>query len=387
MSKHERTGSMPSYLRSNAIFHDPEMFGNEMERIFREGWILAGTDDRLPGRETWFVHEDFERSIIVTRDASDRIHAFTNACRHRGTRLCGGPGEGRLKCPYHGWVYDCDGRLLGVAKRAGFPRFDDADHGLLPVQVESIGRFIFVRSQSDRPQTSKLREFLGPETTAMLENMSSLMHTLIEELSFDIEADWKFCVAGSIEDYHVPFVHPSSLEPARSSDSQPALYRNGHSYASVGVDPGAALRWLARQMLNREPAGHQDHSHVFPNVIVIHTWILLSVTMFVPKGPGRTQRITRLYDVAPQRSRLAPLGAVQKLVHMVARRRARFAYDEDVWICEEAQCGTLGSRDMTRGPAHVTEARVEHFLHSVAQRLGYGEYWLPIKEKRVLEAS
>jgi len=387
MSEPGRTGSMPGYPPSNAIFHDPEMFSSEMERLFREGWILVGTDDRLPARETWFVHEEFERSIVLTRDSQDQIRAFVNVCRHRGTRLCRGPGAGRLKCPYHGWVYACDGRLLGVAKRAGFPAFDDADHGLLSLEAETIGRFIFVRGQSDGLHTSKLREFLGPETIATLEAASPLMHTLIAELSFEIEADWKFCVAGSIEDYHVPFVHPSSLEPARSWDSRPALYRNGHSYASVGVDPGAALRWLARHLLNSEPSGHQDHSYIFPNVIVIQTWILMSVTMFIPKGPGVTQRITRLYDVAPQRSRLTPLGAAQGLVHLVARRRARVAYEEDVWICEEAQRGTLASREMARGPAHVTEARVEHFLRSVARCLGYGDYRPAIKEEALLEAS
>ena len=40
-------------------------------------------------------------------------------------------------------------------------------------------------------------------------------------------------------------------------------------------------------------------------------------------------------------------------------------------VIEEAQCGTRTGSAIRRGPPHVEEARVEHFLQAVAERTGY----------------
>ena len=45
-----------------------------------------------------------------------KIHSFLNSCRHRGMKVCR-YDEGNtpvFTCPYHGWSYATDGRLVGV---------------------------------------------------------------------------------------------------------------------------------------------------------------------------------------------------------------------------------------------------------------------------------
>jgi phenylpropionate dioxygenase-like ring-hydroxylating dioxygenase large terminal subunit len=45
-----------------------------------------------------------------------------NVCRHRALQVAFGPGTAAaLRCPYHGWTYGLDGRLMGVPQRSGFP--------------------------------------------------------------------------------------------------------------------------------------------------------------------------------------------------------------------------------------------------------------------------
>jgi nitrite reductase/ring-hydroxylating ferredoxin subunit len=143
-----------------------ETFLAECERDLEARWVLVGTEGQLAGPESWFVYESAGRSVVVCRDASGTLGAFVNACTHRGTRLCRGSGTGRLQCPYHGWVFGCDGRLLGASRRAGFPAFDDADFGLRRLTAASVGRLLFVHGAPE-PEPG-LRDRLG-DVAASLE--------------------------------------------------------------------------------------------------------------------------------------------------------------------------------------------------------------------------
>jgi nitrite reductase/ring-hydroxylating ferredoxin subunit len=57
----------------------------------------------------------------------DEVRAFYNLCRHRGTQLCDaerGEFPGAIRCPYHAWTYDYDGRLAGAPHMDGSPGFN-----------------------------------------------------------------------------------------------------------------------------------------------------------------------------------------------------------------------------------------------------------------------
>lgn len=118
---------------------------------FRDAWVFAALAAEVRAPEQWLVHETPGRSLLVARDAEGRLAAFRNACTHRGTRLCRGAGQGRIRCPYHGWVFAPDGRLLGASRRAGLPDFDPADLALVRADLGRIGPFLFVH---DRPQVA-----------------------------------------------------------------------------------------------------------------------------------------------------------------------------------------------------------------------------------------
>jgi phenylpropionate dioxygenase-like ring-hydroxylating dioxygenase large terminal subunit len=59
-----------------------------------------------------------EEEVIMVRDRKDKkVHAFLNSCRHKGMKVCRYDDGNTLvfTCPFHGWSYDTDGRLVGVA--------------------------------------------------------------------------------------------------------------------------------------------------------------------------------------------------------------------------------------------------------------------------------
>lgn len=150
--------------RDDAILDDPQLlngadvFAAERARIFLRPWVAVDHRSRIgkPGR---YVRCDAaSRSILLTHDASGHLRALRNLCIHAGYPVCEaeeGPAE-RLVCPYHGWEYAADGRLLepDLSSRIDPARLRLATH---PVCIRDGLVFVDLSRPappSDAPETS-----------------------------------------------------------------------------------------------------------------------------------------------------------------------------------------------------------------------------------------
>src|SRR5437899_3394115 len=112
---------------SREIFVNDEIYQEELERVFTRAWLFVGHESQIPNPGDFFVSSMGEESVILCRDRAAKVHLFLNSCRHRGMKVCR-YDEGNtavLTCPYHGWSYSTDGRLVGV------PYFREAYHSTL----------------------------------------------------------------------------------------------------------------------------------------------------------------------------------------------------------------------------------------------------------------
>ena len=110
----EQLGGTGEIAPDPALFTEAGVFAAERERIFARPWIAADHATRLAEDGRYFRFDADSRSIIVTRDSEGRLHALRNVCIHAGYPVCDaedGSSE-RLMCPYHGWEYALDGRLV-----------------------------------------------------------------------------------------------------------------------------------------------------------------------------------------------------------------------------------------------------------------------------------
>src|SRR5579872_2947 len=100
------------------IFADPEIYREEMGRIFRgPTWQFLALEGDLPEGGDYLTTFLGETPVIVTRDHGGVIHAMLNRCAHRGNLVCLNR-RGRadsLTCVYHAWRYDLAGNLDSVA--------------------------------------------------------------------------------------------------------------------------------------------------------------------------------------------------------------------------------------------------------------------------------
>lgn len=55
-------------------------------------------------------------SFIVVRDEEGGVQAHFNMCLHRGMQVCRAEmgNASHFRCPYHGWSYRNDGRIVGL---------------------------------------------------------------------------------------------------------------------------------------------------------------------------------------------------------------------------------------------------------------------------------
>ena len=108
------------------VYVNEAIYQQELEQIFARAWLFIGHESQVPNPGDFVVSRMGEEEVIMVRDRKDkRLHVFLNSCRHKGMKVCRYDDGNTLvfTCPFHGWSYDTDGRLVGV------PYYDAAYHG------------------------------------------------------------------------------------------------------------------------------------------------------------------------------------------------------------------------------------------------------------------
>ena len=194
----------PGHTLPQALYNDPDAFAIDMEAIFRRSWIMVGFEVELPRAGAWMTASVGPWPVVVVRDANGDIAAFHNCCRHRGSRICP-PGKGvsnRLVCPYHRWSYELGGELAVAAR---MPKdLDKAEHGLIPVRLESVGGVLYICLADDPPPIEPFRDAFEPLLAPHNLGRSKLaFESVVVE-----KANWKLAMENARECYHCPGAHP-----------------------------------------------------------------------------------------------------------------------------------------------------------------------------------
>lgn len=202
------------------LFASEEVFRLERERVFDRRWLCAGHVGELrePGR--YLLFELDRESVVVLRDRGGMLRAFHNVCRHRGSRLCLEPGgslAGAIRCPYHAWTYELDGRLRAAPNMADVAGFDRAAHGLLACAVAERSGFVFVALSAPPPP---LEATVGP-LAERLERWRAGELESVHRAVYEVDANWKLFFHNYSECYHCPTVHPhlNRLTPYRNTEN------------------------------------------------------------------------------------------------------------------------------------------------------------------------
>ena len=323
-----RRGMIPAH-----IYNDEEIFRLERERVFGRAWVFVGHTSEIPQPGDYVVRRVLEDSFIVARGEDGEVRALFNMCLHRGMQVCRAEmgNASHFRCPYHGWSYRNDGRIVGLpfhkdayGGEAGFRRKGQT---LLPAPaLDTYNGLIFVSLDPDAPP---LREYLGDFAFYLdyYTNQSASGIELRGPQRWRIKANWKIGAENFAGDmYHTPQTHTSVVEIGLFREPKAEKRKDGCTYwagngggTTYKLPPGTLqerLRYVGypdvmiEKMVQRWSPQQIDvvgrdgfmisAASVFPNMSLVHNWPkvedssdevlpFISIRTWQPVGPDETE--------------------------------------------------------------------------------------------------
>jgi len=264
-------------------------FALEQEKIFVKSWVAVGCLPQVSKQGDILVAEVAGRSILVIRNKEEKLEAFYNVCRHRGSKLLKESCNIKsIRCPYHAWVYGLDGKCLSTPmfqrenktskEKTDTDNFDKKDYGLFPVSVRSWGFLIFVNLSivisdaiSENEVTAGFEEWLGDLPKKFQSHVLEKWR-ILKYKNYDVASNYKLIEENFMEYYHLPIVHPELTNVSRMEDH--------HRFQGKGMYTGMLTTPVSRDensvWLNLPPVQNLDKRHmesayhicIFPNVTI-----------------------------------------------------------------------------------------------------------------------
>jgi phenylpropionate dioxygenase-like ring-hydroxylating dioxygenase large terminal subunit len=267
----------------------------ERERIFRCSWQYVGRADEVEEPGSFSAARAGHVPVVLVRDDESTLRAFLNVCRHRGSIVCEGSGKrATLQCPYHAWTYGLDGRLIAAPRADREGGIESDELGLLELNVETWGPFVFVNPDPDAGPLADLLADIPDRIAAAGVDVDALR--FLQRPESELEANWKLCVENFLECYHCAVAHPGFSAVVDVSPDSYLLTTDGPRMSQFGP-PRPEPRG------SYDPTGEVERGQfhlLFPNTVinVMPGRPNLSIGPIIPLTPTRTHRFLD-YFVAP----------------------------------------------------------------------------------------
>lgn len=279
-------------------YTDQKWFENEMNTIFAQTWQFAGFVEDLQEQGDYLTVQCGFQNILVVHEGGQKLRAFHNLCRHRGTQLLKTSGKKQevITCPYHDWVYSLTGELIHVPEEK--TEFPNLKKGEICLHKAAVGIWRGMIWVNPNPKAKGLEHwfgdcasYLGPHNPERLIEYPGTRSEVI------IKANWKVVVENYIDVYHLAHLHSNTLN----------MYN--HSKAEFGF---VGDHFMFKEPLSRKYKKHlpklipykqiaetvqDDYGAyvplLFPNTGLSETESSWSIFNIIPLSPEKTKVIIR----------------------------------------------------------------------------------------------
>ncbi len=245
-------------LISREIFVSQEIYDLEQEQLFARAWLFVGHESQVPRPGDYFTSCMGEESVILVRDIEHHVRVFLNTCRHRGMKVCR-YDEGNtavFTCPYHGWSFATDGRLVGVPhfKTAYRGQLDLSQWGL--VEVAQLANYKGTIWATWDPEAPSFADYLGGMSVYLDEVLDCRdgrpggSEVLGGVVKWTMPCNWKFAAENFQGDGYHNISHRSvdltGIGPSgtgRRDNERAKARRFNVSFPELGHGAHPALQW------------------------------------------------------------------------------------------------------------------------------------------------
>ena len=265
----------PSLIQADRVhgrlYRDAAVFEQEIERIWNRVWVYLGHESELPNTGDYLRRSIARQPLLLVRGADNKVRVFFNRCRHRANLVCH-RDKGRaseLMCPYHGWSYGLDGRLVARTMPDAYPASPAAEtFNLTP--IPRVGTYRGLIFGSIAQEGISLEEHLG-----LAKDYLDLIFDRSPEGAIDLGAglqkmryrgNWKMLPENSLEGaYHGNFIHAFAF---RLADKRTGRVRSSAHSESVLYLPGGHMVEDFRTTKYSKPANKTSAQEAYWDALI-----------------------------------------------------------------------------------------------------------------------
>ncbi|WP_424139190.1 aromatic ring-hydroxylating oxygenase subunit alpha [Roseomonas chloroacetimidivorans] len=354
-----RAGHAPGY-----VYSSPEIFQKEIDAYFMRDWLFVGRVEELAKPGDYMTMRLVGEPIIIARSREGALHAYYNMCVHRGVEVAEGKGNTRaFKCPYHGWVYDLEGKLAGAAHMKDSEGFDLSSCRMRPIRLDVWRGSIFVCFNAETPPLQEFMSQFDEDFGFMkMENCR-----LGNRIALDLNCNWKYVSENLMDFYHVNVLHAKTFGAKFSwENDNVVLGKNGSLtiwYKAAPPTPGGEpllgkMPWLEDRDYSFACTGFlQPNLTIFGRIDCVRFFVVW------PISESRSQVI--IYHLFPEEVFERPdIEKTLKVYHdyQIA------VLDEDRSMMESMQ-KAMSTRGYVPGRMSILEKPLHHYLNGHLDRV------------------
>jgi phenylpropionate dioxygenase-like ring-hydroxylating dioxygenase large terminal subunit len=246
----------------------------------------------------------------------------------------------RLVCPYHGWTYDLNGRLLAAARESEFlSPFERDAWPLEGVACRVWASLIWVAPGEEPIPLEEQLDLPSREAAAALDRPLACLAFHERRLA----CNWKIAHDNTLDDYHVAIAHPTTLHRLQGPVRH-YVHRFG-TWANVLATPWPE----AAASTGPEASTGEFLTYGLPpwNHLLLWPDGRQAMIQFLPEAIDRC--LMQVWLLGPQELRVDGEALMAAMIHFLA---------EDQSLVESAQRGY--GQGFRTGPPHRLEARILH---------------------------
>ena len=202
----------------NECYTNKDYLFFERKKIFENKWVVIGVGSSIPNIGDAKPFDLLGIPLIILRDKNNNIRVYHNVCSHRGYKIL--QEECKLKnvirCPYHSWSYDMNGKLVATPHIGGMNKhscsnFNKSGSSLKEVKSYVWLDLIFVNLNNNeiefenyiKPLSDRWAKFWPLADRSLMVYSNDYGY-----FNLNAKCNWKFAIENYCESYHLPWVHP-----------------------------------------------------------------------------------------------------------------------------------------------------------------------------------
>ncbi|VTU13179.1 Phthalate 4,5-dioxygenase oxygenase subunit [Variovorax sp. SRS16] len=183
--------------------------GTPMGTMMRRYWHPIAISAELPERDgDPVVRKLLGDTFVLFRDTQGRVGAMDEGCLHRGASMAlGRVEEGGIRCIYHGWKFDVEGKLLETPNIPDERIRERLRANAYPVREQSGLIWIYIGPKDKQPPFRRFAYDEVPETH----------HTVVRvNIPSNYLQNWE----GGTDSSHVSILHSNVTRPGWLAESK-----------------------------------------------------------------------------------------------------------------------------------------------------------------------